>query len=146
MPQWAANEVFCGNFSYRTSAKSRASSEPEGGCPRRELKSLRRPPEIRFLRKHTTHSIAPQARKQSFACHFAALVFYGLSAGSGFTCTRGYPMLCTSGAQPRRGGCAIANGESRIPNDCRLGNSLIGFRGQPLVFAESAFKLSQRRV
>ena len=32
-------------------------------------------PEIRFLRKHATHSITPQARKQSFACHFAALVF-----------------------------------------------------------------------
>ena len=31
--------------------------------------------EIRFLRKHATHSITPQARKQSFAWHFAALVF-----------------------------------------------------------------------
>ena len=31
--------------------------------------------EIRFLRKHATYSIAPQVRKQSFACHFAALVF-----------------------------------------------------------------------
>ena len=27
------------------------------------------------MRKHATHSITPQARKQSFACHFAALVF-----------------------------------------------------------------------
>ena len=48
--------------------------------------------EIRFLRKHATHSITPQARKQSFACHFAALVFYGLSAGSDYVSTRGYPM------------------------------------------------------
>ena len=48
--------------------------------------------EIRFLRKHATHSIAPQERKRSFICHFAALVFCGLSAGFGFTFTRGYPM------------------------------------------------------
>ena len=31
--------------------------------------------DIRFLRKHATHSITPQARKQSVAYHFAALVF-----------------------------------------------------------------------
>ena len=48
--------------------------------------------EIRFLRKHATHSITPQARKQSVAYHFAALVFYGLSAGSDYVFTRGYPM------------------------------------------------------
>ena len=33
------------------------------------------------MRKHATHSIAPQARKRSSPCRLASLIFLGLSAG-----------------------------------------------------------------
>ena len=81
--------------------------------------------EIRFLRKHATHSIAPQARKQSFACHFAALVFMDYPRVP----TTSSPAVIQCSAPPEHGlKEAIADGKSRIPNTYRLANSIVVFR------------------
>ena len=48
---------------------------PAAQCNKLRALFVDKSQEIRFLRKHATHSITPQARKQSLACHFAALAF-----------------------------------------------------------------------
>ena len=69
-------------------------------------------PEIRFLRKHATHSITPQARKQSFARHFAALVFMDYPRVP----TTSSPAVIPCRAPPAHG-LEEATAQLRIPND-----------------------------
>ena len=52
-------------------------------------------------------SITPPARKRSSPCYFAALVSHGLSAGSDWVCTRGYPMYSPQAGKLMFSNCRV---------------------------------------